>query len=49
MFKTKFVISIIMFIIFLIITSIIKNETRIVEKRFIKLNTKIFLKKKRYK
>ena len=35
-----------MFIFFLIITSIIKNETRIVEKKIIKLKTKIFVKKK---
>ena len=46
MLKAKFIISSIIFIIFLIITSYIKNETRIVEKRMSKLSTKIFLKQK---
>ncbi len=46
MFKAKFIISTIIFITFLIVTSVIKNETRIVEKQISKLNTKVFLKKK---
>lgn len=46
MLKTKFVISITVFFIFLVITSIIKNKTRIIEKQIIKLNSKILVKKK---
>ena len=46
MFKTKFIISAIIFTTFLIITSVIKNETRIIEKQISKLNVKVFLKKK---
>tara|TARA_B100000963_G_scaffold328632_1_gene317368 strand:- start:3953 stop:4291 length:339 start_codon:yes stop_codon:yes gene_type:complete len=46
MFKAKFIISTLIFIILLIFTSLIKNETRIVEKKISKLNSKIFLKKK---
>ena len=34
MFKTKFIISISIFITFLIITSAIKNKTRVIEKKF---------------
>jgi len=41
MFKTKLTISIIIFITFLIVTSAIKNETRIIEKKIFNLNTKI--------
>ena len=45
MIKTKLFISITVFVIFLAITSVIKNKTRILEKKIAKLNTKIFLKK----
>ncbi len=41
MFKTRFIISSIVFIIFLIITSTIKNKTRIIEKQIFNLNTTI--------
>ena len=34
MFKTKFIISISVFVTFLLITSVIKNKTRITEKIF---------------
>ena len=46
MFKTKFIFSIGIFITFLIITSAIKNKTRVIEKQISNLNTKILLKKK---
>lgn len=46
MFKTKFVITASLFIVFLIITSFIKNKTRILEKKISNLNTKILIKKK---
>ena len=46
MFKTKFIISTTLFIIFLIITSTIKNNTRLIEKKISNLNPKILLKKK---
>lgn len=45
MIKTKLFISITVFVIFLAITSVIKNKTRILEKKIAKLNTKIFHKK----
>ena len=45
MFKTKLIISTSIFIIFLIITSIIKNKTRILEKEITHLNLKILSKK----
>ena len=45
MFKKKFIISTTVFVIFLLITSIIKNQTRIIEKNISSLNTKIFAKK----
>ena len=45
MFKTKIIISTIIFLILLILTSIIKNKTRIIEKKSFKLNKKITLKK----
>ena len=41
MFKTKLIISITIFISFLVVTSAIKNETRIIEKKIYNLNTKI--------
>ena len=46
MFKTKFIISSLVFITLLIITSSIKNETRVIEKKIVILNTKIFSKQK---
>ena len=46
MFKIKFLISSIFIIIFLLITSVIKNKTRIIEKNISSLNTKILIKKK---
>ena len=45
MFKTKIIISTIIFLILLISTSIIKNKTRIIEKKSFKLNKKITIKK----
>ena len=45
MFKTKIIISTIIFLILLIVTSIIKNKTRIIEKKSFKLNKKITIKK----
>ena len=47
MFKTKFIISTIIFITFLIVTSFIKNKTRIIEKQILSLNNTILSKKKR--
>ena len=44
MFKTKLIISISIFVTFLIITSAIKNKTRIIEKEILSLNIKIFSK-----
>ena len=46
MFKSKLIISTIIFISFLIFTSIIKNETRIIEKKILNLNSKILSKEK---
>ena len=46
MFKTKLIISISIFVTFLIITSAIKNKTRIIEKEISSLNIKIFQKQK---
>ena len=45
MFKTKFIISITILISFLLITSMIKNKTRVIEKQIINLNKKILLKR----
>ncbi len=45
MFKTKLIISLSIFITFLVITSAIKNETRIIEKKILNLNTQIKIKK----
>jgi hypothetical protein len=44
MFRSKIIIPIIIFLFLLIITSIIKNETRIIEKKLSKLNKQIILK-----
>ena len=46
MFKTKFIISITIFIAFLIITSAIKNKTRIIEKQISSLHKIILIKEK---
>ena len=46
MFKTKLVISMSVFITFLVITSLIKNKTRIIEKEISSLNTTILYKEK---
>jgi hypothetical protein len=46
MFKSKIIISTIVFLFFLIITSIIKNQTRIIEKKIYKLNELTNLKEK---
>ena len=46
MFKMKYIISISIFISFLIVTSTIKNKTRIIEKNISNLTTKIFIKTK---
>jgi hypothetical protein len=46
MFRLKFFISFAIFLFFLISTSIIKNQTRIIEKNSYKLNKKITLKEK---
>ena len=44
MFKIKFLISTTIFLIFLVITSVVKNKTRIIEKQISNLNTKILFK-----
>ena len=44
MFKMKFIIALSVFISFLLITSTIKNKTRVIEKNISNLNTKIFIK-----
>ena len=44
MFKMKFIIVITVFISFLLVTSTIKNKTRVIEKNISNLNTKIFIK-----
>ena len=49
MFNLRFTISISIFIIFLIITSVVKNKTRLLEKKILGLNSKIFLKEKKLK
>ena len=46
MFRSKIIMSVIIFLFLLIITSIIKNETRIIEKKLSKLNKQIILKEK---
>ena len=46
MFRSKIIIPIIIFLFLLIIISIIKNETRIIEKKLSKLNKQIILKEK---
>ena len=46
MLRLKIIISTVIFLILLIITSIIKNQTRIIEKKLFKLNENITLKEK---
>ena len=46
MFRTKFIISMLVFITFLITTSIIKNKTRIIEKQISNLKKVILVKEK---
>ena len=46
MFKSHIIISAIIFLVLLITTSVIKNQTRIIEKKLYKLNEKIVLKEK---
>ena len=46
MFKLKFIVSAIVLVFFLIFTSTIKNETRVIEKNISNLNKKILFTKK---
>ena len=46
MFKTKIIISLSLFVTFMIITSAIKNKARFIEKQISSLNIKILAKKK---
>ena len=46
MFKMKFIITLSIFISFLIVTSTIKNKTRVIEKNISNLSTKIIIKTK---
>ena len=46
MVRSKIIIPTIIFLLFLIIISIIKNETRIIEKKLSKLNKQIILKER---
>lgn len=46
MFKIKFIISITIFVIFLLTTSTIKNKTRVIEKQILNLNKIILVKEK---
>ena len=46
MFKTKFIFCVSIFVTFLIITSLIKNKSRLLEKQISNLNIKIAAKKK---
>jgi len=46
MFRSKIIMSTAIFILLLIITSIIKNQTRIIEKKLYKLNKKITVNEK---
>ena len=48
MFRTKIIISITIFITFLILTSVIKNKTRIIEKKILNLNKVISIKEKNF-
>ena len=46
MFNMKFIISVSIFISFLIFTSVVKNKTRVIEKHIFDINKKISIKKK---
>ena len=46
MFKTKFIISLTILVIFLLTTSAIKNKTRVIEKQITNLNKIILIKEK---
>ncbi len=46
MFKTRIIFVSIIFFFLLIFTSVIKNKTRVIEKKIINLNTNILLKEK---
>ena len=46
MFKAKFIVPISLFIVFLTITSIVKNKTRLIEKQILNLEAKILIKEK---
>ena len=46
MFRSKIIICVTIFTTFLVLTSTIKNKTRIIEKQIMHLNNKILLKKK---
>jgi hypothetical protein len=46
MFRTKFIISISVFVILLLATSVIKNKTRVIEKQILNLNKIILVKEK---
>ena len=46
MFRTKFIISISVFVTFLIVTSVIKNKTRVTEKQISNLKKIILIKEK---
>ena len=46
MFRTKFIISISVFVTFLIVTSVIKNKTRVTEKQILNLKKIILIKEK---
>jgi len=46
MFRIKFIIVLLVFVSFLLVTSTIKNKTRVIEKNILNLSTKIFIKTK---
>tara|TARA_B100000941_G_scaffold283021_1_gene252098 strand:+ start:3170 stop:3508 length:339 start_codon:yes stop_codon:yes gene_type:complete len=46
MLNKKLIISSVIFVLLLLITSTIKNKTRIIEKKILNLNTQILIKKK---
>ena len=46
MFKTKLIISITVFVTFLVITSTVKNKTRIIEKKISNINVQLLDKQK---
>ena len=46
MFKIKFIFASSIFILFLLVTSAIKNKTRVIEKNILNLTTKILIKTK---